>query len=125
MYVLDSLISGNCYTATGQDTAWFPIHISFKYGNDIQEIQNVVRRNIRYPKSAYKAGIEGTVQIQFIVEKDATLSDVKIRRSVSTEIDEEALRVFRAIPARWKPALEDGEPQRGYGILPIMFMLDR
>jgi TonB family protein len=124
-YVLDSLINGQCYSANGQDTAWFPFHISFKYGNHIQEVSDIVRKNIRYPKSAYKAGFEGTVQVQFIVEKDATLSGVRIRRSVSAEIDAEALRVFRAIPARWKPALEDGEPQRGYGILPIVFKLER
>jgi TonB family protein len=124
VYVLDSAISGQCYTAAGKDTAWFPFHISFKYGNDIQEVSGFVRKNIRYPKSAYKAGIDGTVQIQFIVEKDATLSGVRIRRSVSTEIDAEALRVFKTVPARWKPALEDGEPQRGYGILPIVFRLE-
>ncbi|OQP56395.1 hypothetical protein A4R26_04315 [Niastella populi] len=124
-YVLDSLISGHCYTATGQDTTWFPFHISFKYGNDIMEISRLIGKNIRYPRAAYKAGVEGTVQIQFIVEKDASLSHVKIRRSVNAEIDEEALRVFNSMPARWKPALEDGEPQRGYGILPIIFKLER
>lgn len=123
-YVLDSLINGHCYTAAGRDTAWFPFHISFKYGNDEWEIMRVVGKNIRYPKSALRTGKQGTVQIQFFVEKDASLSHIKIRRSVSPEIDEEALRVFNSVPARWKPALEDGEPQRGYGILPILFKLD-
>ena len=123
-YVLDSLISGHCYTASGQDTAWFPFYISIRYGNDATEISRFIARNIKYPKSALRTGIQGTVQIQFFVEKDATLSHIKIRRSVSPEIDEEALRVFNSVPARWKPALEDGEPQRGYGMLPILFRLD-
>ncbi len=124
-YVLDSLISGRCYTATGQDTAWFPYYIMFKYGNGLYELNNFIGRNIRYPKEALRMGVEGIVHIQFFIEKDGTLSHEKIKRSVSDHIDKEALRVLNALPARWKPALVDGEPQRGYGILPIAFKLER
>lgn len=123
-YLLDSLISGHCYTATGQDTTWFPYTIGISYGNDLYELYRFIGKNIRYPKAAYKNGIEGTVHIQFIIEKDGSVSHVKIRRSVSEQIDQEALRVFATVPSRWKPALEDGEPHRGYGILPVMFKLN-
>jgi protein TonB len=124
-YVLDSMIRGSYYTATGQDTTWFPYRITFTYGKGLQELYNFVGRNVRYPKEAKKMGIDGTVYIQFIIEKDGTLSHEKIQRSVSYHIDQEALRVIRALPARWQPALMDGEPQRGYGILPISFKLER
>jgi periplasmic protein TonB len=123
-YVMDSLISGHCYTATGQDTAWFPYNILFKYGKGLHELYTFISRNIKYPKEAKKIGIEGTVHIQFFIEKDGTLSNEKIRRSVSNDIDQEALRVIRKVPALWQPALTDGEPSRGYGILPISFKLD-
>lgn len=125
VYELDSLKTGQCYTAAGQDTAWFPFKISFSYGNGMQEIYSFVGRNIRYPKSAMKSEIQGEVRIQFIIQKDGTLTNEKIRKSVSEEIDKEAMRVFHLIPARWHPALIDGEPTRGYGILPVRFKLDR
>jgi TonB family protein len=122
-YVMDSLISGHCYTATGQDTAWFPYNIPLTYGKGLHELYGFMNRNIKYPEEAKKSGIEGTVHIQFFIEKDGTLSNEKIRRSVSYYIDQEALRVIRKVPAHWQPPLVDGEPQRGYGILPISFKL--
>jgi TonB family protein len=125
VYELDSLITGQCYTATGQDTAWFPFKISFSYGKGMQEISGFVGRNIKYPKSAKKNEIQGEVRIQFVIQKDGSLTNEKIRKSVNEEIDEEAMRVFRLIPARWHPALIDGEPTRGYGILPVRFKLER
>lgn len=124
VYVLDSLITGHCYKCNGQDTAWFPYKIAFTYGSGLKQLYNYVSRNIVYPKTAYKKGIEGEVRVQFIIEKDGTLSHEKIRRSVSSDIDKEALRVLRSVPARWQPAFIDGEPQKGYAILPIVFKLD-
>ncbi|WP_207513675.1 energy transducer TonB [Longitalea luteola] len=123
-YVLDSLISGHCYKANGQDTTWFPYHIGFNYGKSLRELYTFIGRNIKYPKEAKRMGIEGTVHIQFVIEKDGSLSNEKIRRSVSDVIDKEALRVLRAVPGLWQPALTDGEPQRTYAILPIMFKLE-
>ena len=125
VYEQDSLITGQCYTATGQDTAWFPFKISFSYGKGMQEISSFVARNIRYPKSAKRNEIQGEVRIQFVIQKDGSLTNEKIRKSVDEEIDKEAMRVFRLIPDRWHPALIDGEPTRGYGILPIRFKLER
>lgn len=125
VYELDSMIAGHCYTSTGKDTAWFPFKISFSYGKGMKEISSFISTNIKYPKSAKRNEIEGQVRIQFVIQKDGSLTNEKIRKSVSEEIDKEAMRVFRLIPARWKPALIDGEPTRGYGILPIAFKLER
>jgi TonB family protein len=125
VYEQDSLITGQCYTATGQDTAWFPFKMGFSYGKGIQDVSRYVGRNIRYPKSAQKDRIEGEVRIQFYIEKDGSITHEKIRKSVNEELDNEAMRVFRLIPAEWKPALIDGEPTRAYGILPISFKLER
>ncbi|OQP40825.1 hypothetical protein A4H97_14540 [Niastella yeongjuensis] len=123
-YVLDSLTNGHCYTATGQDTTWYPFYTGFNYGNDIKELYKFVGKNIKYPKEARKKWIEGEVRIQFIIEKDGTLTNEKIIRSVNDQIDQEGLRVLRAAPARWKPALLDGEPYRGHGVLPIVFRIE-
>jgi TonB family protein len=123
-YVLDSLITGHCYTATGKDTAWFPFDVGFTYGKGLQELYRFFGKNIQYPKNSQKMGIQGNVHILFTIEKDGTISHEKIRQSVNEEIDAEALRVFRALPANWKPTLVDGEPQRGQAILPVVFKLE-
>jgi TonB family protein len=124
VYELDSLITGQCYTAAGKDTAWFPFKISFSYGNGMQEVSYFIGRNIKYPKSAMKKEIQGEVRIQFVIQKDGSITNERIRKSVDEEIDKEAMRVFHLIPDRWHPALIDGEPARGYGILPIRFKLE-
>ena len=121
-YMQGTLISGHCYTATGKDTTWFPYYKMFNYGNDMKELYDFFGKNLKYPKDAVKKGIEGKVQIQFIIEKDGTLSHEALRQSVFESIDKEALR---AAPARWQPSLYDGEPFRGYGILPFVFSLER
>lgn len=123
-YVLDSLIIGHCYTVAGKDTAWFPFYSMFSYGKGMQELYRFFGKNIKYPKKSVRSRTQGEVRVQFIIEKDGTLTHEAIRRSVNEEIDAEALRVFRALPADWKPSLVDGEPQRGYGILPVVFRLE-
>jgi periplasmic protein TonB len=124
-YVLDSLISGHCYTATGKDTVWFTFYNGFSYGKNMQELYRFFGKNIRYPKKSVKARTQGEVHIEFIIEKDGTVTHEAIRRSVNEEIDAEALRVFRALPSNWKPALVDGEPYKSYGILPVVFRFEQ
>ncbi len=63
--------------------------------------------NVRYPHDARERGIEGTVIIEFIVNKDGTYRDIKIARGVCPSIDLEALRVARKMP-RWKPGKQNG-----------------
>jgi TonB family protein len=122
-YVLDSLITGHCYTATGQDTAWFPYYSDFSYGKGIRELYKLIGRNIKYPKTARKKEIEGEVRVQFIIQKDGAMTSLRLNRSVNEELDNEAIRVLRIIPARWHPTMIDGEPESGYAILPVVFKL--
>jgi periplasmic protein TonB len=63
--------------------------------------------NVRYPHDARERGIEGTVIIEFIVNKDGTYRDIKIARGVCPSIDLEAIRVAQKMP-RWKPGKQNG-----------------
>lgn len=78
--------------------------------------------NLHYPEEAVKANITGKVIVKFVVEKDGTVSDPQIVRSVDRALDQEALRVIGLMP-RWNPAKVKGEPVRTYYVLPVSFSL--
>lgn len=76
---------------------------------------------VRYPESAKADGIEGTVFVQFVVDEEGRVVDEEIVRSLSPEIDAEALRVVRQ--ARFEPGSHGGKPAKVKFALPIKFVL--
>ena len=81
-----------------------------------------VSRNIKYPEKAWKEKRTGKVYVQFIIEKDGTVTNVRIVRSVDAELDQEAVRVVSSMP-RWTPGKQRGKPVRVSFTLPIDFQL--
>ena len=79
-------------------------------------------QNIRYPETAHKAGIQGRVIANFVVEKDGSITEAKIVKSVSPELDAEALRVVSAMP-QWIPGMQNGEAVRVKYTIPVTFQL--
>jgi TonB family protein len=82
-----------------------------------------IRKNMKYPVSARRMGISGTVYTNFIVEEDGTLSNVLVERGISADCDHEAVRVILLMP-KWVPAKENGKPVRSEYTLPIKFKLN-
>ena len=78
--------------------------------------------NVRYPETAHKAGVEGRIIATFVVEKDGTITESKIVKSVSPELDAEALRVLNSMP-RWVPGKQDGQAVRVKYTVPVTFRL--
>ena len=85
-------------------------------------LREYILNNIKYPEVARTSGITGTVYVQFVVEKDGSISDVKVVRGIGGGCDEEAVRVVKSMP-RWKPGKQRGQPVRVYFTLPIDFKL--
>jgi periplasmic protein TonB len=83
---------------------------------------SLVGQNIKYPKSARRLGIEGRVFIQFIVEKDGSLSDIKCIKGIGGGCDEEAERVI-SLSKKWTPGKQRGKIVKQKMVLPIMFKL--
>ena len=81
-----------------------------------------INKNVKYPKSARDKGIEGRVFVQFVVEKDGSLSSFTVLRGVSDELNAEAIRVLKAMP-KWKPGMNDGKPVRVQFTMPFNFKL--
>ncbi len=82
-----------------------------------------VAKNVKYPQEAKDKEIQGRVFVGFIVEKDGSVNEVKVLRSIGGGCDEEAVRVVKAMP-KWKPGKQKGEPVRVSYMLPINFKLN-
>jgi len=78
--------------------------------------------NIKYPPLAKESGIQGRVFINFVVEPDGSISNVKVLRGIGGGCDEEAIRVVEAMP-KWKPGMQRGKPVRVSYNLPVKFTL--
>ena len=80
--------------------------------------------NLKYPESAVRAGVQGRVMVDFIVDKEGKVTDVRVVRSVDPELDEEAVRVVSASP-RWKPGRMGGQKVRASVTIPVEFRLKK
>lgn len=92
----------------------------FKGGREA--MYKTINQNIYYPPIARRAEVQGTSWVSFIVEKDGTISDVKIQESLSKETDEEAMRVVSLLTT-WIPGEVNGQPVRVRTALPIKYKL--
>jgi periplasmic protein TonB len=81
-----------------------------------------LRENIKYPRMAVEVGIQGTVYIGFVIEKDGKLSNIRVERSPDKLLADEALRVVSAMPA-WSAGKQSGMPVRVSFYLPVKFKL--
>ena len=92
----------------------------FKGGNAarIKYLQN----NLKYPTMARESGIQGKVFVTFVVERDGSITDVKVLRGIGGGCDEEAVRVIKGMP-RWSVGKQRGKPVRVQFNMPIVFKL--
>lgn len=81
-----------------------------------------LRDNIKYPQIARESGIQGTVYVTFVVERDGRVTDIRVLRGIGGGCDEEAVRVIKAMP-RWKAGQQRGKPVRVQFNMPIKFTL--
>jgi protein TonB len=81
-----------------------------------------LQNNIKYPQMARESGIQGTVYVTFVVERDGKVTNVQILRGIGGGCDEEAIRVIKNMP-RWNPGKQRGKPVRVQFNMPIVFKL--
>jgi TonB family protein len=95
-----------------------------KYPGGNKALYAFMGENIKYPQDAKEKGIQGTVYVSFVIEKDGSVSHVKILRGVSKSLDSEAMRVVKTMP-NWEPGTQRGKAVRVQYNLPIKFTLDK
>ena len=85
-------------------------------------LMGYLRDNIHYPTVAAENGIQGRVVVGFVVERDGSITDVKVLRSVDPSLDREAMRVVKSMP-RWTPGKQNGSAVRVKYQVPVTFRL--
>lgn len=100
------------------------IEIMPEYPGGIAKFYEWIGQNYRYPAAAHKAGVSGRVFMTFVVEKDGTLSDIRILKELGYGTGEAAVQMLSKSPA-WKPGIQNGKPVRVQYNLPISLQLNK
>ena len=108
--------------AKSPDDVFVVVEEQPQFPGGTQAMMKFLGENIIYPEEAHKNGIQGRVIVNFVVNKDGSLSDTKIVRGQDPLLDAEAIRVISAMP-NWKPGMQKGEPVNVRFTLPIVFRL--
>ena len=87
-----------------------------------QALLNYLSEHINYPEGYEETCVQGRVVITFVVEKDGSLSDITVVKSLEKAFDEEALRAVKSMP-NWIPGMQDGKPVRVKYTVPVNFRL--
>ena len=86
-----------------------------------------IYKNIKYPPIARENGVEGTVVVTFVVEKDGSISDARVLRDIGAQCGSEALRVVQMMNSmgqKWSPGKQRGRPVKVQFNLPVKFRLE-
>lgn len=105
-----------------QDEVLNVVEVMPEFPGGSKALMSYLAENIKYPKEAENAGMQGRVVVQFVVNTDGSIEDAKIARAVDPLLDQEAIRVINAMP-KWKPGMQDGKKVRVKYTVPIMFRL--
>ncbi|AYL93959.1 energy transducer TonB [Mucilaginibacter celer] len=93
-----------------------------EFAGGLEKFGAYLGKNIRYPAVARENNVQGRVICTFVVEKDGSLTDIKVVRGIGSGCDEEAVRVLKNSP-KWKPGIQNGRPVRVQYSVPISFTL--
>lgn len=96
------------------------VNPSFPGGDEA--LMEYLKKNLKYPSIAQDNGIQGRVIVQFVVNKDGSIVEPQVIRSVDPSLDKEAIRVVSAMP-KWTPGRQRGKPVRVRFTLPVTFRL--
>lgn len=86
------------------------------------KLYEYLAKNIKYPQQARETGTQGKVYLTFVVERDGSITDIKILRDIGSGCGEEAIRVVKSMP-KWQPAKQRGKVVRQQFNLPVNFSL--
>ena len=87
-----------------------------------EALAEYLSRKVKYPQEAIDARVEGTVLVEFVVEKNGSISNVRVRQAVHPLLDKEAFKAVKKMP-RWRPGFQKGKAVRSIFIMPVEFQL--
>ena len=92
------------------------------FPNGDNELMKWIGDNMKYPIIAAENGIQGRVVTTFVVERDGSIADVKVTKSVDPSLDKEAVRLIKSMP-KWNPGKQNGQNVSVKFTLPVTFKL--
>ncbi|MGB0391019.1 MAG: TonB family protein [Salibacteraceae bacterium] len=117
-------ISGHVYNNKGEEIEHFDFQVNPTYKRGELAMYRYLNKTVRYPNEEYRKNISGKVIVTFVVEKDGSITNVKVIQGVSEGIDAEAIRVISGM-RKWNPGKQDGDLVRVRFALPIKFETNR
>jgi TonB family protein len=129
------ILPGYIAKAQGKIKASKAVHVNKKfvecddevlasYPGGMHSFNRYIKKSLHYPSHAMNKHIQGKVLLNFTVEKDGSIGAVKVIKSVSPDLDAEAIRILKHSP-KWHPTTECGKPARTEFNLPINFSLKK
>jgi len=115
-------IKNSLDTFQGDSAVFIVVEVIPTYVGGEQALYQFLLNNLNYPDTARDAGIEGTVYVSFVIEKDGSVSNAKVVRDIGGGCGREALRVVNLMP-KWNPGQQKGKAVRCQFILPVSFTL--
>ena len=106
-----------------EDKEFDVVEIMPSYPGGHEALLKYLSENITYPKECEDVCVQGRVVVTFVVEKDGSISNAKVVKSVYQPLDEEALRVVNSMP-KWIPGQQNGKPLRVKYTIPVTFRLE-
>lgn len=123
----DSISAANANsdaTTTGNQIYDFSVVDALpEYGGGQKEWNKYLTSNLKYPAKAREKNTQGKVYVGFIIDKDGSVRDVKVKQGIGDGCDEEAVRLVRS-SGNWKPGQVAGNPVSTYYVLPVSFQLN-
>jgi len=122
-YEGDSLVLGQCLRPDGTEQPFFDFERAPMFPGGERALMQYLSENLKYPPKARRRGVQGSVVVTFVIEKNGDVSSVEAVRKIGMGCDEEAVRVIREMP-RWVPGFVDEYPVKVKYTLPLKFRLE-
>ncbi|MBQ9509795.1 MAG: TonB family protein [Bacteroidales bacterium] len=110
------------FPADEKDSVYNKPEVMPEFPGGMEAMMKYLSENLKYPETAKEKNTQGRVLVTFIVEKNGSISDVKVVKGIGNGCDEEAVRVIKAMP-KWKPGMQNGKKVRVSFAIPISFKL--
>ena len=109
-------------TEDHSNDVFYSVEKTAEYPGGLDKFNEYLSKSIRYPAIARENNVQGKVFMTFIVEKDGSLTDIKVMRGIGSGCDDEAIRVIKA-SKKWSPGMQNGRAVRQQYTVPISFTL--
>jgi len=115
-------MDGKAHLVNETDTILVIEETNPEFSGGIPKLIEFLQDELKYPRKARRQKVQGVVHVGFIVDAIGIVDSVHVKQSVREDLDKEAMRVVKKMPA-WKPGTQDGKPVAVQYIIPISFKL--